>query len=155
LHNLVVVRTGIVKANWFVHSFITKHAVLLRAQSATSTTSKDDQTEATVSVVVGESPRRKENATVGQLVLHYLASCPAGVLAICVTIDVDLEHNILLTAEEVESGVSEKTIILGEHHWDEVREVLEIFLRIEEQRQAGCKCNCLHQHSQINFPFSS
>jgi hypothetical protein len=50
-------------------------------------------------------------------------------LGIRVTIDVNLEGEILITAEEVESGVSEKTAIkkfLGEH-WDEVEEMLEKF----------------------------
>jgi molecular chaperone DnaK (HSP70) len=68
---------------------------------------------------------------VGQLVLHNLPARPAGVLAIRVTIDVDLEGDILITAEEAESGVSEKTIVrnfLGEHHCqDEVEEVDEAF----------------------------
>ena len=130
LYNLAVVRIGIVKADGFVHSLISRHAVFPQTQSAIFTTSKDDQTKATVSVVVGESPRGKENISVGHLVLHNLHARPAGVLAIHVTIHVNLEGDILITAREAESGVSEKIIIkklLGEHHWDEVEEVLEKF----------------------------
>jgi len=142
LHSLAPVRIGIVKADGFVHSFIPRQAVLPQTQSATFTTSKDNQTKAKVSVVVGESPRGKDNLSVGQLFLHNLPARPAGVLAIRVTIDVDLEGNILTTAEEAESGVSEKTIVrnfLGEHHWDEVDEVLENFKlgsRDEDAEQA-------------------
>ncbi len=136
LFNLAAVRVGIVKADGFVHSLIARQAVFPQTQSATFTTSKDDQTKATVSVVVGESPRGKDNVRVGQLVLHNLPARPAGVLAIRVTIDIDLEGDILVTAEEAESGVSEKTIVknfLGERHWDEVDEVLEKFKFTEKQ----------------------
>lgn len=142
LYNFAAVRVGIVKADGFVHSLIPKQAVFPQTQSATFTTSKDEQTKVTVSVVIGESPRGKDNLNVGQLVLHNLPARQAGVLAIRVTIDVNLESDILITAEEVESGVSEKTAIkkfLGEHHWDEVLEVLEKFksgLPDEEAEQA-------------------
>ena len=130
LYNFAAARVGIVKADGFVHSLIPKQAVFPQTQSATFTTSKDGQTKATVSVVIGESPRGKDNLSVGQLVLHNLPARQAGVSAIRVTIDVNLEGDILITAEEVESGVSEKIVIkkfVGEHHWDEVGEVLEKF----------------------------
>lgn len=130
LFNFAAVRVGIVKADGFVHSLIPKQAVFPQTQSAIFTTSKDGQSKATVSVVVGESPRGKDNLSVGQLVLHNLPVRQAGGLAIRVTIDVNLEGDIFISAEEVESGVSEKCAFkkfLGEHHWDEVEEVLEKF----------------------------
>ena len=142
LYNFAAARVGIVKADGFVHSLIPKQAVFPQTQSATFTTSKEEQTKATVSVVIGESPRGKDNLSVGQLVLHNLPARQAGVLAIRVIIDVNLEGDILITAEEIESGVSEKIVIkkfVGEHHWDEVEEVKEKFksrLHDEEAEQA-------------------
>jgi molecular chaperone DnaK (HSP70) len=76
---------------------------------------------------------------VGQLVLRDLPKKPKGVLVIRVTVDVDIEGDISVTAEEVESGVSEKTVIkqfIGEHHWDELEEVLEKF-KLDEEAEVG------------------
>jgi hypothetical protein len=139
LHNIAIARIGIVNADGFVHRLIPKHAVLPQSHSVTFTTSKDDQTQAKVSVVVGESRRGEENLCVGQLVLRDLPKKPKGVLVIRVTVDVDVKGDISVNAEEVESGVSEKTVIkqfIGEHHWDELEEVLEKF-KLDEGAEVG------------------
>jgi len=128
--NEAALRIGIVKADGFVHTVIPRHTAFPKTQSATLTTSKDNQTRATVSVVVGDSPIGNENLCVGQLVLHNLPARPAGELAICVTVDVNLDGGSLVTAEEVDSGVSEKIVIrtfIGVHHSDELEEVLKKF----------------------------
>jgi hypothetical protein len=140
LYNIAAVRVGVVKADGFVHSLVPWQAVLPQTQSATFTTSKDNQTKVTVSVVAGASPKGEENLTVGQFVLHNLPARPAGVLAIRVAVDVDIDGNICVTAEEAESRVSEKTTIshfLGEHHWDEMEEVLEKFKSESHDEEAA------------------
>jgi hypothetical protein len=138
-HIIAIARIGIVNAHGFVHALIPKHAVFPQSHSATFTTSKDDQTKARVSVVVGESHRGEENLCVGQLVLRGLLKRTKGELVIRVTVDVDVEGDISVTAEEAESGVSEKTVVrkfIGEHHWDELEEVLEKF-KLDEQAEVG------------------
>ncbi|KIM42101.1 hypothetical protein M413DRAFT_444569 [Hebeloma cylindrosporum] len=136
-HNVALARIGIVNADGFVHDFIPKHAVFPQPRcSATFTTSKDDQTEARVSVVIGESRRGEENLCVGQVVLRGLPKKAKGGLVIRVMVEVDEEGDISVTAEEAESGVSEKTVVrklLGEHHVDELEEVLEKF-KVDEVR---------------------
>lgn len=75
----------------------------------------------------------------GQLVLRDLPKKSKGVLVVCVTVDVDVEGDVSVTAEEVESGVSEKIAIrefIGEHHWDELEEVLEKF-KLDEEAEVG------------------
>jgi len=137
LHNIAITRIGIVNADGFVHALIPKHAVLPQSHSAMFTTSKDDQTKARVSVVVGNSHRGEENLCVGQLVLRDLPKKSKGALVVRVTVDVDVEGDISVTAEEAESGVSEKTVVrkfIGEHHWDELEEVLEKF-KLDEQAE--------------------
>jgi molecular chaperone DnaK (HSP70) len=81
-----------------VHALIPKHAVLPQSHSATFTTSKDDQTKAMVSVVVGESHRGEENLCVGQLVLRDLPKRTKGALVVRVTVDIDVEGDISVTA---------------------------------------------------------
>jgi hypothetical protein len=138
-HNIAIARIGIVNADGFVHALIPKHAVLPQSHSATFTTSKDDQTKATVSVVVGESHRGEENLCVGQLVLRDLPKRTKGALVVRVTVDVDIEGDISVTAEEAESRVSGKTVVrkfIGEHHWDELEEVLEKF-KLDEEAEVG------------------
>lgn len=73
----------------------------------------------------------------GQLVLRDLPKKSKGALVVRVTVDVDVEGDISVTAEEAESGVSEKTVVrkfIGEHHWDELEEVLEKF-KLDEQAE--------------------
>lgn len=138
LHNIAIARIGIVNADGFVHALVPKHAVLPQSHSATFTTSKDDQTQARVSVVIGESHRGEENLCVGQLVLRDLPKRTKGV-AIRITVDVDIEGDISVTAEEAESGISEKTVVekfIGEHHWDELEEVLEKF-KLDNEAEVG------------------
>ncbi|KIM37428.1 hypothetical protein M413DRAFT_30892 [Hebeloma cylindrosporum] len=116
-------RIGIVNADGLVHALVPRGAVLPQYHSATFTTSKDDQTEARVSIVIGRSPKGEENLRVGQLVLRNLPKKAKGGLAISVTVDVNDEGDISVAAEEQESGVSEKTVVrkfLGEHHQDEL-----------------------------------
>lgn len=134
-HIPVIYRIGIVNADGFVYAFIPRHLVVPQSHSATFTTSKDDQTQATVSVVIGESPRGEENLRVGQLVLRDLPKKAKGGLAIRVKVDVNDVADVSVTAEDVESGLSEKTIIrnfLGERHWDELLEALETYELNEE-----------------------
>ena len=57
----------------------------------------------------------KDNQLLGQLRLHDIPSAPQGTLKIEVTLEVDFNYNILVSAEEKESGIKAQMSVAGEN----------------------------------------
>jgi hypothetical protein len=73
-------------------------------QTSTFTTSKDNQTSATLQVVVGRTLKDK-------VVLQGIPPKPKGVPRIRVTFDIDMEDNAVVSVEEITSGVKQEVKI--------------------------------------------
>lgn len=75
-------------------------------KSVMFTTSHDNQTQATITILQGERRMAADNFLMGQLVLD-ISPQPRGVPQINVTFDVDNNCNCRVTAEERNSGLSQ------------------------------------------------
>ncbi|KAF8157107.1 heat shock protein 70kD, peptide-binding domain-containing protein [Crassisporium funariophilum] len=104
ISNVVPLRVGIAKADGFVLTLLRRNCTLPSQRSAVLTTSTDNQTSVTVRIVVGVSPRNKDNTIIAELVLDGLEPRPKGVPHIRVTLDVEHLGQTHIVAEEVTEG---------------------------------------------------
>ncbi|PPQ79763.1 hypothetical protein CVT25_003317 [Psilocybe cyanescens] len=131
--NVVPLRVGVAKADGFVLTALARNTTLPQEKSILLTTSKDNQTSATIKVVVGTNSIAKDNVTIAELALKGLTSRAKGNTIVRVSFSVELEGKTTIVAEEaVEEGspagaraTVELTDVIGDLLWDDVEDILE------------------------------
>ncbi|KAH9480876.1 Chaperone protein DnaK [Psilocybe cubensis] len=129
--NVVPLRVGIVKADGYVVTALAQNATLPQEKSVLLTTSEDNQTSATINIVVGTSPVAKDNTSIAKINLSGLKSRAKGATTIKVSFSVELEGKTIIVAEEVEDGSPvgarasvELGDVIGDLIWDDVEDIL-------------------------------
>ena len=87
-------------------ALIDANTTLPTRKSEIFTTSLDEQTSVEVHVLRGNREFADENQTLGRLTLEGLPAAPRGTLKIEVSIDIDANQDIYVTAKDLESGRS-------------------------------------------------
>lgn len=99
--NVVVLNIGVAKADGFVVPIIIRHRTIPAQGSAIFTTFEDNQTQATIHLVVGMGPRVMDNVRVGELTISGITPQPKGSALVKVSVDVDCEEATHIVAEEL------------------------------------------------------
>ncbi|CAK4175857.1 unnamed protein product [Aphanomyces euteiches] len=83
-------------------------------------TSIDNQTDVLIQLYEGQRSLTHGNNLLGSFAWNGIPSMPRGKPEIAVTIDVDADYNITVSAVEILSGIAEKWILPGDnHHYDD------------------------------------
>ncbi|KDR75981.1 hypothetical protein GALMADRAFT_247176 [Galerina marginata CBS 339.88] len=134
IFNVAPLRVGIVKADGFVATAIKRNWALPVSHTLMFTTSKDNQTSATIKFVAGIAPRAADdNTVIVELVLRGLKPGPKGVPRISITIDVEQMERTRIVAEEVTDGWTaggatasvELERLLGDMAGDDIASIVE------------------------------
>jgi molecular chaperone DnaK len=92
---------------------IERNTTIPTKKSRTYTTAADNQTEVTINILQGERPLAKDNRSLGTFNLGGIPPAPARVPQIEVTLDIDANGILNVSAQDKATGVVQKITITG------------------------------------------
>lgn len=144
IFNVAPLRLGIAKSDGFVVTIIPRHNTIPTQGSAIFTTSKDNQTKATIRVMVGLAPRARDNVVATELVLDGISPRPKGATLIRVSATIDCEDVTIVSAEELGSD--------GHHLFGGARTSVEMPHMTGNQVMGAAEIEELHLKFEVMQP---
>ncbi|MBX3111370.1 MAG: molecular chaperone DnaK [Fimbriimonadaceae bacterium] len=92
---------------------IERNTTIPTKKSRIYTTAADNQTEVTIHILQGERPLAKDNKSLGQFNLSGIPPAPARVPQVEVTLDIDANGILNVTAQDKATGAVQKITITG------------------------------------------
>ncbi|MBS1709466.1 MAG: molecular chaperone DnaK [Armatimonadetes bacterium] len=92
---------------------IERNTTIPTKKSRIYTTAADNQTEVTIHILQGERPLSKDNKSLGQFNLSGIPPAPARVPQVEVTLDIDANGILNVTAQDKATNVTQKITITG------------------------------------------
>jgi len=135
LLDTVPLNLSIETAGGVATTIIKKSTTIPYNHTETFTTYADNQTSVTINVFEGNRPMVKDNHMVGTFNLHGISPAPRGVPKISVTLDVDNNGILTVTAKDEATNNSEKltvTNMKGRLSQEEIDQMIKDAAKFEE-----------------------
>ncbi|NTU72913.1 molecular chaperone DnaK [Candidatus Roizmanbacteria bacterium] len=92
---------------------ITRNTTIPTSKSEVFSTAMDNQTQVEIHILQGERPLAKDNKSLGRFILEGIPPAPRGVPQVEVTLDIDANGILKVTAKDKATGKSQSITITG------------------------------------------